>query len=1716
MNTDQGRLFFGAGLDNTQLRADAQESRNILRGISDTAVQESSRMDKAFATVAKATAGVFAVGQLKEFASQIINVRSEIESLEISFETLLGNRQKGQAMFADIREFAVATPMMLKDLANGAQTMLAFNIEAEKVMPMLHAIGDISMGDAGKFNSLALAFSQMSATGKLMGQDLLQMINAGFNPLSVISEKTGKSIGELKEEMEAGKISTDMVSDAFLTATSAGGKFYGMLEKQSHGMRGALSNLQGAIDDMFNDLGTEAQGAASTAINAASTMVKHYKEIGEALAVLVGMYGAYKAEVIATEAVRRSITALKHTDEAAQLFNLMSVEQKARISKLGLATSSEAYRTACIAEMQAEMERQISIAQGAQVELTAARQRLATAEQDKAAAAEKVAAREAELEATIAEAAAEQEAALVERNASIQKKMAIESEKQSRAALTVVKLQEQKEAAIAQAKALKEAGASQEVTAAKNREIAAISKKIAAAKAEEIQHSRNVVALRKELASEMDSVSAKKIAAAETRLETAQEELNTASKVRNTAAREVSSKAVVVNTAAKRASAAETALETAAETANATATGFLTRAKQMAAAAAAKLNAVIMANPWALAAAAVIALGYGIYKLVTYQTDAEKAQKRLNEAFEQAQQEIDSEQAQISYMFARLKEAKEGTDEYKEAKDAILNQYGKYLEGLGKEVASLQDVEAAYKAVAAAARDAARARAMEAYLKTESDELAKKQGETRDKIYKELKNKFGDKKGKDGRFLRDSYYWEIIGALQGNGRKLNKDILKKFDVTRTITDRAHGETYTVTTNALKAAIGEYNKAQSVFDNAMKEAERKFGKAPEEKKKNEAPKPENYQTGLKAARKRLTNARANLKKLKADAKATTQQVKDAQAEVDAATKALKDTYGVDVSAGTRAGKFAANKATRLDKKDPSEDNQIAVATAERLKKIQEYADNVAKARREAEMEIEQAAIDAMKDGIDKQMRQNELDYQRLVFANQQRKAQMLEDLRDMKALEWENANPTARKNGKVFDRTSIGEDYISQDKVDELKQAAQEAQEAGNQAKASVLEAEAARIQGQVNTLREYDRIATDIRTRSNKEALDSMLADVMTYEQQRLKITEEYERRRRQMYEIETDESGNFKSYKTDANGNKVLRQGVTQGNVDELNRQQEEALKGIDEQFASRSEEYQAWCEEIANISLKRLNELLDEASKELERMEKENPNDPKIAQQRAKVNKLQTQVNKKEAQDKLSPSKRTIKEWEDLYKTLQECEKEFESLGNTVGGTLGEIISTVGQVATGTLSMINGIQHLVQMSMQAAEDTAEGTSKAIQTVEKATVILTIISAALQIATTIANLFNDDEAKQKEIEKLQSRIDELQWELDHQNIMRYTSVKGQLELVRKTIAETRGELYGMTTGWQRFILYTRKASKNMDLLNQSASKLATIYGTMDYTVDKAIGAKKYEEARDQLENIAKQQIMINDQIAAENSKKKTDGGAITEYEQKIAELGQQALELINEMVEDIIGGSSNEIAEQLADAFIEAFQAGEDAAEAWGDKVNEIVADILKKMLVSKFLEEPLGEIFNKYKAKWFPNGQAADNFLDVVINSMGQFANDLNAVGSQFTQIWENLPDSIKNMFEVTGDAEREASEKGIATASQDSVDELNGRATAIQSHTYSIMQDTKGLLNTTNSILRSVMNIESETEGFGQRMARVESHLKEVKDTLSDINTKGLKIK
>lgn len=283
--------------------SETKKVNTAFKSMSSNITSESSKIDKTLRTIGAGLAGYFTVSALKDFGKAVINARGEIESFQISFDTLIGNKDKAAAFFAELKDFAVKTPLLLNDLAKGGQLLLGFGVDLDKVMPTLKQIGDISMGNADRFNSLTLAFAQMSATGKLMGQDLLQMVNAGFNPLKTMSETTGKSMETLKDEMSKGAISADMVAKAFEDATAKGGKFNGMLEKQSKGIKGSISNLQGAIQDALNDMGEKGQGIITEGISLATTAVQNYEKLGTILAGMIATYGMYKVAVIlATEA----------------------------------------------------------------------------------------------------------------------------------------------------------------------------------------------------------------------------------------------------------------------------------------------------------------------------------------------------------------------------------------------------------------------------------------------------------------------------------------------------------------------------------------------------------------------------------------------------------------------------------------------------------------------------------------------------------------------------------------------------------------------------------------------------------------------------------------------------------------------------------------------------------------------------------------------------------------------------------------------------------------------------------------------------------------------------------------------------------------------------------------------------------------------------------------------------------------------------------------------------------------------------------------------------------------------------------------------------------------------------------------------------------------------------------------------------------------------
>lgn len=1396
MNNNNGRLNYGVSLDNSQLRTGANESKRILSGIGQTAVDEGKRIDDTMNRIGKTVAGVFAVAQMKEFVTNVANVRGEFQKLEISFKTMLGSEQKAVSLMDQLVKTAATTPFSMGDIANSAKQLLAYGLEAEKVNDTLIRLGDIAAGLSIPINDLAYLYGTTMVQGRLYTQDLNQFLGRGIPIMAELAKQFGVAESEVKKLVEEGKVGFSQVQQAIVNLTSEGSKFGGLMEAQSHTIAGQISNIEDQIEQMFNEIGKSSEGVINGTLSLTSEMIEHWETIGKVLLTVIATYGAYKAAVIAVAAAHK----------------LMALWQTAQ------------------------------------------------------------------------------------------------------AFLSLVPA----------------------ITSAKD--------------------------------------------------------------------------AMLL------------------------------------------FNMVCTANPLGLVLSVLAAAVTAFALFADTQDETEEAIKNVNERIKAQEQEL---------------------KELEKTEDAVLEAKKKAAQSTAEEISKIESLTKTIHDDAAALNDRKKA-------------ISQLQA---------IVPKYHAELDSEGRLHRDN-----TEAIEAHIESLNRLAVAKAlqakreeivakRITAELEKENANKNVTKATRNRDAAQAVVTREQASYDRRMRELDDATGKGDKgllynmfvggafASKEGQI----TYSTTASEYRRSLDNAEKVLKLRTAELNAATNEVRKQDLIISQSNSQLSDidammkNYSAYLPTTTGGGSGSGGSGTGSG---GSKDNKqaLADAAAQRAADIREYAETVKSETIQAELDIRQAQIEAMDEGFEKSMAQVQLNYDRLTVQNLEREKKMIEDLKDKKVLEWEDQNPNATEEQKINYRASLN-------------------------LTAKDLSAEQQAI------LQQYSDLATQYQIKGNRQALEEILKDVQTYEQQRLKIQEDFADKRKALYE-------------TDAEGNATgqLKAGVTQGNVDELDRAEREALSAVDEQFAQREESYQAWCNQIAQYSFEKLQDVLKQAEEELKKLEKEGKTDTQLAQARAKVETARKAVNKAKAENETSPDKRSIKEWQDLYKTLNECTRSFKDLGDAIGGTVGEVISAAGEITGSTLSMINGIVQLVQMSSTGMSSTASAAQKAMAVVEKASVILAVISAALQVATAIANLFNNDEAKQKEIEKLQGRIDQLQWELDHAEIIRLQENSGKaIDRVKQALSETYNELLRnkiALNDWAGvWALLFGKVRNNTELLTKTANKLATAYGNIAYTADKALGGKQYENARQQLENIAQQQILIQEQIRQEEDKKKTDHGKIQEWEQQIEELGQQAIEIINEMVEDIIGGSSSDIAEQLSDAFFEAFQNGEDYAEAWGDKVNEIVADVMKRMLVQKYLEEPLGEIFDKYKAKWFKDGQFVG--LQAVIDSMSGFAADLNAVGEDFQAIWESLPDSVKNWFTVT-DATREASQKGIATASQESVDELNGRATAIQGHTYSISENTKLLLASVNLILQSVLNIERHTEAMAEQVSDVRLSVKEVKDTVNDIALKGIKLK
>lgn len=1060
------------------------------------------------------------------------------------------------------------------------------------------------------------------------------------------------------------------------------------------------------------------------------------------------------------------------------------------------------------------------------------------------------------------------------------------------------------------------------------------------------------------------------------------------------------------------------------------------------------LNVAMAKNPYVAVAAAVAALGLGIYKLVTYQTEAEKALERLDAAGKESEKAALSEQRELAKLNGELSSLKEGTDEYNTVKEKIVAGYSKYYDGLEEEINKVGLTEEAYKKLTKAITDSYGARQYQQFKSQQEDWLDNIMSDNLGKIQDRLYSELGDKEGA-------KLYSEIYHAILER-RDLDaaiQDKLNEIQDKGTIFADSRIDTY----------ISNIREAQKITEDLDGKAREKFGVTSINTSQQTANEPFSTEgksiSQLEEEIKKAETSLASLKKALADGSGTKEAVDQQEAyikslqdtvlerekdlrvinEVKTQISKLEKEQGETVS-GSKEYNALQSRIDALRAKLPKTATGLTDINAytDQLNRIKELRKKNASERirldTDLENQVEQARINAMEDGIGKEMAQRELNNKIELQDIERQKQEYIRKITEAQRQIFEaeeNAKADKDKNykKKAFDPSSVSVDTSMFDNMSEYTK------------------------QKQANETSNY---------------YNNILAKYQDYTTKRLSVEKKYQ-----------NDLANLE------------KAGGTEEQKAELFYQRTEALNAIDKEFAMREVSFQTWANSITNMSLDELERLLTEAEQELARMENEGgTNGNELAVQRAKVTATKDRIANIKSKESTSPDKRSIKEWQELYKTLSKVEREFEELGDTIGGTVGEIISAAGSISSSTLQMIDGIVTLANSSSTAMSGTAEAASTAIQNVEKASVILSIVGAALQVATKIVSLFRQESSYEKYEEAkevYESYIDILD-----------QIIEKQLELADSLAGENAQAAYD-----KAIELYKKQADSARVLGAQYYKSRESGEKSKGYQDFYDMSAAGWQQAASALGISAKELAMMMSKnmtnlfnLPVEQLEK-----LMSEAPLFIAQLDSEAQEYIKQIIEaenNIKSTAEREMEnatgisfESFSDDILESLYDVEKGAEDIADDI----ADYMRKALIKAMYVKQYEPEMRKWYEMW------AEATKDGEIDPEEQTA--LDNLKNSIIQGAEAGAAAINAQFGTGSTTEQKSTAGGFETMSQDTATELNGRFAALQlsgeeikNQMISAVISLNSLLSVStnsNSILNNILNQHVITNSYLEDIAK-----------------------
>ena len=1761
-----GALAFKATLDINDFNVSSEAMERRIISVSDTAVQESARMEQSILNFAQNGARYivsYLVGNgMMSLVNSIVQTRGQFQQLEIAFGTMLGNEQKAKALMDQMVDTAAKTPFDLMGVAGGAKQLLAYGTAADKVNDTLVRLGNIASGLSIPLQDIVYLYGTTMVQGRLYAQDVRQFTGRGIPLVKELAAMYGKTAEEINTMVSEGKIGFPEVEKVLNKLTNAGGQFYNLMEKQSSSLTGMIANLGDAWDTALNKLGEDNQDVFASGISGATYLVENFDEILRIVKAITIAYGSYKAAIVLNTLATKGYTGVALLDNTVRQAKMALMKaDEALTGKTAAATNA---MTAAQEAHTASLQKQLTVEEQANL---VKRLRIATIQQ-------LLTAQQQEYLSNLGVTASSQNYEAVATGVlSLEQRQALsKTDLSSKSAIYRAAL-EREVAVKVQGKAV--------TLDTMRADVKAAAARVESAKQSAVVSMQAVESARYELYWAKQSGDATRIATAEKKLEGAVENQAISRKAALAAQTDFYTKKKLLEATATKQSTIASVSDTTAKTTQGAVTSLLTAITTRCTLAMKSLWLAMKTNPigWILTL-----VGALVSVITLFASSQDEATDAMGEFQDTTKKEIDN----LNMLMAVLKNTEAGTKAHKQALEkvnAILQDYNKEL---ATESTTVQELKGKYDELTIAINESAAARIKAKYIEQIQTEQNEKQDGAKDTFKKDIRNTtrvsskdtmFGDFMSYDDveglKNLSDATFDLIEAYVKTQAEELKKlsgDEYKKAvkQVEQTIT------------KILKDASNEDFKGVYFLDKISEYINKIVQPAKEADKAisdltNQLNAGWDAMSGKKEADPvdYLKMSFSDLDKLVKDTQTEIDTINAKKLKVETDNTRLTELLGIigqvktaistkETNLNTESGINARIKQLQDERANVEINSKKYNELTDKIKTFQKRlpdnsknadenaakkAEQLAEKQRQADMKLEAARIEIMEDGYAKRKALLDLQHKK-ALADIDKEEKELEKARkeagkgglstkekqtftDRRSVEDQSYQKAQNKlfDGEIEYKKSqyqlyfrwvqnMGKDVADKqfssllkegnsykDYVEKQIQALKQKQASGTLSEGEgnqlvTLNMQYSEITGaktamdlfkesvnqaieRASTLAEKLQAVADAKERlangstglvgadeqaeanlfisekdieTNKELQDKVLTEFKTYEEQKKQIQDEYA----------------------------LLRQQATVQNNAELlaqvNKGEAEAISALNAQILMQTDSWSKLFSDLDALTVDEIDKLITEIQQKMSTADlKLNPADmkavlDKLDEAKRKILDVNpfkalgnaiTSVFKKSESGSKKSSTDIKRDWKNLASATDAC---FDFVNDAVDScsVLGDLIGDTGK---STIQMVQGV---------ATAGIAMGA--AIKTAEKGSIILAAISIALQAIQWIAGLFNNDDKLEEKIQNIQSEInalsnafDRLQHAADQTfwvyNDQENAAHQQRLNDINQQIAALEKQAVVARASWN-FVKYAQLTKQIKEL---------------KYALEKEEGkGDMFQLYELQKQSLREQQELIKQQITAEKDKKKTDNDKIAEWEEAIKDIDTQLEDLERDMLETLAGTDVKSAIDEFADALVDAYCKGEDAAKALG----EVTKNVMKKAVVEAIKRQFLAKAIND--AVLYLGESMKDGVLDD--SERRNFENMINAAGAATNKALEAVGDWIKDIEEDTTE------------------DPLTGAVTAMSEQTGSVVAGRLNafVINQTEqtTILRQSLLYQQATATNTGVSA---SELKEIKDTLKRIENK-----